>query len=259
MFVTHNYSGAQTWNCKIIWTSFLVLLQNGHSLHQRAERAALAKGRCYSWGSYLGPNALKVKGVWFLMLTSVSQMRCTGMIRLPKSFVKCNWGKKKTKPVLVHFGMEYFHWKISREFLKAKAAWKTLLQYQRERACTSKELILSKILQFCFVTAISQSGSSLQNSVYTQTTVNSQKLSTKRYSKIPIYCYTCYTVSSYSHLQVYSLPHFIFYCVWNFSEELVAMAMHSLETQPNTGRLMWETQENSVYRPRKKKKTKRMA
>lgn len=53
--------------------------------------------------------------------------------------------------------MEYFHWKISRELIKAKEAWKPLLRHQRERACTSKELILGKILQFDFVTAISWS------------------------------------------------------------------------------------------------------
>jgi len=30
--------------------------------------------------------------------------------------------RKKNEPVLVNFGMEYFHWKISREVIKAKEA-----------------------------------------------------------------------------------------------------------------------------------------
>jgi len=37
------------------------------------------------------------------------------------------------------------------------------------------------------------------------------------------------------------------------------MPIHSLETQQNAGKLMWETQENFLSSPRKKRKKTRMA
>lgn len=135
--------------------------------------------------------------------------------------------------------MEYAHWKISGEFIKAKKLKKPSFSARKKEHVHKKNWFFVKCCHLGFLQLFLTVGLfPMKISVRTDhcQLTGAEYKGASQNSNIQL--------ATQSHLtHVFKCSHYFilfFYCVWNFFKGLVAMAVHSLEIQPNSGKLMWK-------------------